>query len=120
MEEAEFRRILHLFPVVRSRDYHIESDLGRQSTGLIGRNELREWQDSFYGAGGRGIEIQETGGYGGVFWEKLRLTTEKKVGKVEAEKFCKAFKRIHNQLVYKELSLDAARRFASSSYSPDE
>ncbi|XP_047327519.1 uncharacterized protein LOC124931167 [Impatiens glandulifera] len=104
MDEAEFQRILNLFPVVRSRDYHAES------TGGAGGNESREWQDSYYGAGGRGAEIQDSG----IFWEKLTLAAEKKVGKVEAEKFCKAFKRIHNQLVYKELSLNAARSFATS------
>nr|GMD31250.1 uncharacterized protein LOC109166992 isoform X2 [Ipomoea batatas] len=36
------------------------------------------------------------------------------VGEEEAEKFCKAFQEVYKKLVYEELSLDAARKFLSS------
>nr|GLL36005.1 uncharacterized protein LOC109166992 isoform X2 [Ipomoea trifida] len=49
------------------------------------------------------------------FWNKLKQAAEKQVGEEEAEKFCKAFQEVYKKLVYEELSLDAARKFLSSS-----
>ncbi|KAK9999366.1 hypothetical protein SO802_018969 [Lithocarpus litseifolius] len=49
------------------------------------------------------------------FWEKLKSAAEGKVGAVEAERFCKAFQRIHSKLVHEELSLDAAWSLLNSS-----
>ncbi|KAH0458830.1 hypothetical protein IEQ34_011644 [Dendrobium chrysotoxum] len=37
-----------------------------------------------------------------------------KVGPANAERFCAAFKTVHEKLVYKELSLEAAQRFIST------
>ncbi|KAH7560782.1 hypothetical protein JRO89_XS10G0101100 [Xanthoceras sorbifolium] len=48
MDENEFRRLLDLFPVVRSRDYQFELDSSRQSTSQSAQNEqLKEWQDAW-------------------------------------------------------------------------
>ncbi|KAJ4980028.1 hypothetical protein NE237_010808 [Protea cynaroides] len=111
MDEQEFRRILGLFPVVRSRDYCAGSELPRQhSTSHSARDELTEWQDAWTEEDKKGSEIQ------GVdiedpFWKKLKLAAERKVGAAEAEKFCKVFQMVHRKLVYEELSLDVAQKF---------
>ncbi|XP_043718793.1 uncharacterized protein LOC122666788 [Telopea speciosissima] len=110
MDEQEFRRILDLFPIIRSRDYCADSELPRQHLpSHSARDELTEWQNAWSEEGRKGTEIQ------GIdtedpFWEKLKLAAEKKVGVAEAEKFCKAFQVVHRKLVYEELSLDAARK----------
>ncbi|KAK8336517.1 hypothetical protein V6Z11_A09G128700 [Gossypium hirsutum] len=95
MDEQEFRRLLDLFPVVRSRDYHI-----------------KDWQDAWHD------ERKETENQGtdlhDKFWQKLKLTAEKKVGAAEADKFCKAFQHVHRKLVYEGLSFEAAQKFLNS------
>ncbi|XP_034222228.1 uncharacterized protein LOC117632769 isoform X2 [Prunus dulcis] len=97
MDEAEFRRLLDLFPIVRSRDYHV-----------------KEWQDAWDEGDKKEVEKQGLDQHG-AFWEKLKLVAERKVGEAEAERFCKAFQQIHKKLVYEELSLDAAQKFLNSS-----
>ncbi|XP_043703494.1 uncharacterized protein LOC122653652 isoform X1 [Telopea speciosissima] len=111
MDDQEFRRILDVFPIVRSRDYCADSELPRhQSASHSARDELTEWQNAWSEEDKKGTEIQ------GIdteepFWEKLKLAAERKVGAAEAEKFCKAFQVVHRKLVYEELSLDVARNF---------
>ncbi|XP_050112933.1 uncharacterized protein LOC126591325 isoform X3 [Malus sylvestris] len=96
MDDAEFGRLLDFFPIVRSRDYR-----------------HKEWQDAW--DEGDKIEVEKQGlDEHGEFWEKLKLVAERKVGAAEAERFCKAFQRIHKKLVYEELSLDAAQKFLNS------
>ncbi|KAL2507083.1 hypothetical protein Fot_31011 [Forsythia ovata] len=102
MDESEFRRCLELFPVVRSRDYHMDLDSSRQSTS--GSAKTEEWQDT-----------QDTGDKREAFWGKLKLAATQKMGATEAERFCKAFEQVYNKLVYEELTLDAARNFINSS-----
>ncbi|GMP91539.1 hypothetical protein CsSME_00042201 [Camellia sinensis var. sinensis] len=118
MDEFEFQRILNLFPVVRPRDYHVDSASSSQSTAQSAHNDM-EWQGTWGGADVKEIPIQGTGPHD-AFWRKLRMAAEKKVGAAEAEKFCKAFQIIHRQLVYEELSLAAASSILSSSQSSEE
>jgi len=113
MDEYEFQRALNLFPIVRTRDYHADSLSARQLTARKSENEAKEWQDAWDGTDEKeiaiqGIEQQDA------FWGKLKMAAEKKVGPVGAERFCKAFERIHKKLVYEELSLDAASKFLGS------
>ncbi|CAN6557353.1 unnamed protein product [Malus baccata var. baccata] len=97
MDDAEFRRLLDLFPIVRSRDYRAESEQCRESTSKSAQHEEhKEWQDAW--DEGDKIEVEKQG-----------LDEH-----AEAERFCKAFQRIHKKLVYEELSLDAAQKFLNS------
>ncbi|XP_033137892.1 uncharacterized protein LOC103846654 isoform X5 [Brassica rapa] len=49
------------------------------------------------------------------FWDKLRAAAAKKVGEVEAERFCKAFEKLHKKLVYEELDPETAKRYLLNS-----
>ncbi|KAM3692645.1 hypothetical protein ACB098_08G103100 [Castanea mollissima] len=116
MDEVEFRKLLDLFPVVRSRDYHAESEASRESTSKSMQNEaVKEWQSAWDEGDNNEVENQGTSVHDDAFWEKLKSAAERKVGAVEAERFCKAFQRVHSKLVHEELSLDAARSFLNSS-----
>ncbi|TKY57121.1 hypothetical protein E2542_SST21567 [Spatholobus suberectus] len=104
MDEAEFQRLLQLFPVVRSRDYCASGSA---------QNELKEWQDAW---DERDKESEKQGiNQHDSFWSKLKSEAARKVGAEEAERFCNAFQQIHKKLVNEELSLDAARSFLNSS-----
>ncbi|KAK3032367.1 hypothetical protein RJ639_037085 [Escallonia herrerae] len=96
MDEVEFQRILDLFPVVRSPDYH-----------------LKEWQDAWDVEDKKEIKIQGIDHHD-AFWKKLRLAAGKKVSAAEAEGFCKSFQGVYKRLV-EELSLDAAQSFINAS-----
>ncbi|PPD66636.1 hypothetical protein GOBAR_DD36488 [Gossypium barbadense] len=77
MDEQEFRRLLDLFPVVRSGDYHAESASSRQAASCSASNEaIKDWQDAWHD------ERKETENQGtdlhDKFWQKLKLTAEKK------------------------------------------
>ncbi|KAG5376961.1 hypothetical protein IGI04_041557 [Brassica rapa subsp. trilocularis] len=91
MDEQEFRSILQLFPVVRSRDHRVS--VGEP----IDLKDCRIDQDTF------------------TFWDKLRAAAAKKVGEVEAERFCKAFEKLHKKLVYEELDPVTAKRYLLNS-----
>ncbi|XP_022863450.1 uncharacterized protein LOC111383567 isoform X2 [Olea europaea var. sylvestris] len=67
MDESEFRRCLQLFPVVRSRDYHMDLDGSRQSTSLSAQTEV-EWEDAWDGDNDREA-----------FWDKLKLAATEKL-----------------------------------------
>ncbi|XP_015578988.1 uncharacterized protein LOC107261793 [Ricinus communis] len=112
MDEEEFRRRLNLFPVVRPRDYHIDLDPSRQSTSRPPLDEAKKWQDAWEEEppewGKKEIDNHDA------FWEKLKAAAERKMGAAEAKRFCNAFQKVHRQLVYKELSLDAACNFINS------
>ncbi|KAG4953083.1 hypothetical protein AAZX31_14G035600 [Glycine max] len=113
MDEAEFQRLLQLFPVVRSRDYTAEASSSKQIASGSAQNEVKEWQDAWDERDKdfekQGINQQDS------FWSKLKSEAARKVGAEEAERFCKAFQQIHKKLVNEELSLDAARSFLKSS-----
>ncbi|KAJ8768614.1 hypothetical protein K2173_023518 [Erythroxylum novogranatense] len=132
MDEQEFRRLLDMFPIIRPRDYHIESDPSRQSsssrlghgiesyvsrhsTSTSGPSEvIKKWQDAWEGEDenekeNQAIDVNDP------FWKKLKLAAEKKLGAAEAERFCMAFQEVHRKLVYEDLSLDAARDFLKKS-----
>ncbi|XP_024971215.1 uncharacterized protein LOC112509863 [Cynara cardunculus var. scolymus] len=113
MDELEFQRVLHLFPVVRTRDYNAESEIQRQLTTQASRR-LRERINSQIEGGSRG---SVTGGIDGqdAFWEKLKAAAANKVGNADAEEFVKAFQHVYRKLVFEELSLTAAQRFVNSS-----
>ncbi|KAL6564851.1 hypothetical protein OROMI_016301 [Orobanche minor] len=110
MDETEFREILEVFPVVRSRDYHADSDSSSQVTRSAPTEEVKEWQDARNDEDERGLEIVGDE----AFWGKLKSAAEEKVGAADAEIFCKAFQQIYKKLVYEELSLDAARNIINS------
>ncbi|XP_013666079.2 uncharacterized protein LOC106370630 isoform X3 [Brassica napus] len=111
MDEQEFRSILQLFPVVRSRNHRVDLDSSdsKQSTSQsaverevsvgepIDLKDCRIDQDTF------------------TFWDKLRAAAAKKVGEVEAERFCKAFEKLHKKLVYEELDPVTAKRYLLNS-----
>ncbi|XP_060216093.1 uncharacterized protein LOC132643634 [Lycium barbarum] len=113
MEEQEFRRLLELFPSVRSPDYNLELDESSQSTSQSKqKEEVKQLQDA-----------QSTGGiesntramdHGEAFWGKLKAAAEKKMNPAEAEGFCKAFRQVYRKLVDEELSLEAARSLLNS------
>ncbi|KAK8502541.1 hypothetical protein V6N13_095594 [Hibiscus sabdariffa] len=113
MDEQEFRRLLDLFPVVRSRDYHAESASSRQAASCSASNAIKDWEDSWHDGERKETENQGTDMHD-KFWQKLKLTAEKKVGAAEAEKFCKAFQHVHKKLVYEGLSFEAAQKFLHS------
>ncbi|WCJ20558.1 hypothetical protein M5689_002780 [Euphorbia peplus] len=92
MEEDEFERVLDMFPVVRSRDYRYQTESDPSKSENAAADSDR--QDAF--------------------WEKLKLVVVDKLGPMEAQRFCDAFQRVHRQLVYEELSLDAARSLLNS------
>ncbi|XP_019252751.1 PREDICTED: uncharacterized protein LOC109231541 [Nicotiana attenuata] len=76
MDELEFRRLLERFPIVRFRDYHIDSDTSRRTTTQsLEKEEVTQWKDAW----SKGHK-QEAGIHrGGAFWGKVREAAEKKV-----------------------------------------
>ncbi|KAI3450052.1 hypothetical protein Pfo_006717 [Paulownia fortunei] len=108
MDESEFRQLLELFPVVRSRDYHADLDSSRQVSRSAPSEEVKEWQDAWNTEDKRGSEICGDDNHE-AFWGKLKSAAEQKVGAADAERFCKAFQQVYKKLVYEELTLDAAR-----------
>ncbi|KAL3653308.1 hypothetical protein CASFOL_002989 [Castilleja foliolosa] len=110
MDEFEFRQLLELFPVVRSRDYHAESDSTSQLTRTAQNEEAKEWQDAWDEEDKRVTEFV----YTEAFWGKLKLAAEKKVGAADAEKLCKALQQVYKKLVYEELALGDARKIINS------
>ncbi|XP_051214109.1 uncharacterized protein [Lolium perenne] len=100
MDEQEFRSMLDLFPVVRSRDY-CKAELESSSKGTAQQAQAQETKGA----------NKESSAAEDVFLRKLKMAAAKKVGATKAELFCKTFEEAHNKLVYKELNLDAAQRF---------
>ncbi|KAH0888106.1 hypothetical protein HID58_050535 [Brassica napus] len=97
MDEQEFRSRLQLYPVVRSRDYR----------------EVSEWHDAPSVVEPEDLKDRKTNQ--DTFWDQLKAAAEKKVGEVEAERFCKAFEKLHKKLVYEELNPEAAKRYLLNS-----
>ncbi|XP_037483932.1 uncharacterized protein LOC119362774 [Triticum dicoccoides] len=101
MDEQAFRRMLDLFPVVRSRDY-CKDEVESSSEGTTQQTRAQEIK----GTKKKAAEA--------LFLRKLKTAAEKKVGATKAELFCKTFEEAHEKLVYKELDLDAAQRFLNA------
>ncbi|GMH07616.1 hypothetical protein Nepgr_009456 [Nepenthes gracilis] len=108
MDEQEFQRLLNLFPVVRSRNYHADSESSSLATSLPAKDEVKEWQNA-WDEGDKKAETQDA------FWGKLRSAAERKVGAAEAEKFCDAFRHVYRKLVYEEISKEAVESFLNLS-----
>ncbi|BBN68215.1 hypothetical protein Prudu_336S000100 [Prunus dulcis] len=78
MDEAEFRRLLDLFPIVRSRGYHAELEQSKESTSKSAQyEEVKEWQDAWDEGDKKEVEKQGLDQHG-AFWEKLKLVAERK------------------------------------------
>ncbi|KAG2638660.1 hypothetical protein PVAP13_2NG650900 [Panicum virgatum] len=104
MDEKEFQRMLDLFPVVRSRDYCAEP--GTSSRGTRQQSRVQEATKG---------NKKESSAAEDLFMQKLKMAAEKKqIGATKAEFFCKAFEEALEKLVYKELNLDAAKKFLSA------
>ncbi|OEL20652.1 hypothetical protein BAE44_0018332 [Dichanthelium oligosanthes] len=126
MDEKEFRRMLELFPVVRSRDYCAEPGTSSRGTKQQSRVQDATKGNKNYSSGAEaylGIDGSlsttevswEMATKPDVFMQKLKMAAEKKIGATKAEFFCKAFEEAHEKLVvYKELNLDAAKKFLSA------
>ncbi|XP_018446646.1 uncharacterized protein LOC108818244 isoform X2 [Raphanus sativus] len=112
MDEQEFRSILNLFPVVRSRDHRSELDSSSpaQSTSqsIVEREQLSVDEP-------KDFKDLKTDQDTFTFWDKLRTAAANKVGEVEAERFCKAFEKLHKKLVYEELDPETAKRYLLNS-----
>ncbi|KAG0475424.1 hypothetical protein HPP92_015110 [Vanilla planifolia] len=115
MEEREFRRLLDLFPVVRSRDYCFQDEAERTSSSQSAQDNMADWQRG-WAEMDKIDELKENGNEADAFWSKLRSAAERKVGTANAEKFCIAFKTAHEKLVHNELSLEAAKRFIGTAH----
>ncbi|ERM99117.1 uncharacterized protein LOC18427146 [Amborella trichopoda] len=117
MDEAEFRQLLHMFPVVRSRTYCADTDASRQISSQTEKDEIMEWQDAWAELDMKGNKVQAID-LEDPFWEKLRLAAEKKMNAADAEKFCKAFQSVYKRLVYEAMTPDCISRIASMRVSP--
>ncbi|XP_024519207.1 uncharacterized protein LOC112342126 isoform X2 [Selaginella moellendorffii] len=88
IQDHQFQRLLQIFPVVRSRDYCEEDrPLSTQS-----------------------LDKDENGTQGtthGAFWVKVKTLAEPKLGKEGAERFCQAFRRVHEDLVFKKVAVES-------------
>ncbi|CAN4117974.1 unnamed protein product [Withania somnifera] len=113
MDDQEFRRLLELFPAVRSRDYCLELDALSQSTSHSKQKEEVKQLENGQSKGGVEFNIRSVG-HGEAFWGKLKAAAEKKMNPAEAEDFCKAFQQVYRKLVDEELSFEAARSLLSS------
>ncbi|XP_068660783.1 uncharacterized protein [Aristolochia californica] len=113
MEEHDFRRLLGLFPVVRTRDYRAEPQEPKESTPDSVPYEIDNWQDAWCDDDMRENEVHRADNED-PFWQKLRLAAERKMGPSEVNKFCKAFQKVHKKLVNEELSIEAAQKIIKS------
>ncbi|KAL8170873.1 hypothetical protein V2J09_022677 [Rumex salicifolius] len=82
MDENEFQRLLSLFPVVRTRDYHGDFVASSsQSTSYSGKDEVSKWQQGWNEDSKNDSETKEAQvdmrQY--AFWDKLKLAAEKKL-----------------------------------------
>ncbi|XP_009121864.1 uncharacterized protein LOC103846654 isoform X1 [Brassica rapa] len=121
MDEQEFRSILQLFPVVRSRDHRVDldsSDSNQSTSQSVVERECDEtWNHLKQVSVGEPKDLKDcrTDQDTFTFWDKLRAAAAKKVGEVEAERFCKAFEKLHKKLVYEELDPETAKRYLLNS-----
>ncbi|CAN6974405.1 unnamed protein product [Brassica oleracea var. botrytis] len=93
----------------------LDSSSSKQSTSLsvVEREEVSEWHDAPSVVEPEDLKDRNTNQ--DTFWDQLKAAAEKKVGEVEAERFCKAFEKLHKKLVYEELNPEAAKRYLLNS-----
>ncbi|KAF8118177.1 hypothetical protein N665_0006s0170 [Sinapis alba] len=115
MEEQEFRSRLQLFPVVRSRDYRADLTSSNSKQSVVEQEDVIEWHDAPSAVLEPNKDLTNRETDQDTFWDKLKAAAEKKVGEVEAERFCKAFEKLHKKLVYEELDPEAAKRYLLNS-----
>uniref|UniRef100_A0A0D3B0S8 Beta-tubulin n=1 Tax=Brassica oleracea var. oleracea TaxID=109376 RepID=A0A0D3B0S8_BRAOL len=96
---------------MKDEEADLDSSSSKQSTSLsvVEREEVSEWHDAPSVVEREDLKDQDT------FWDHLKAAAEKKVGEVEAERFCKAFEKLHKKLVYEELNPEAAKRYLLNS-----
>ncbi|XP_063941146.1 uncharacterized protein LOC135149732 isoform X3 [Daucus carota subsp. sativus] len=88
MEKHEFRQILELFPIVRSRNYRADSESSTQATSRSIQNEqVDDWQDAWDSESNKDIDIKGIEEHDG-FWEKLRSAAAKKVSSIMSMHCC--------------------------------
>ncbi|KMZ71019.1 hypothetical protein ZOSMA_18G01170 [Zostera marina] len=96
MEENEFRGFLEVFPVIRSRNYHVDGLELLQDSNSSAQNEV-----------GDPDVLQNSTSF-----------AQNEVDSVNSEKFCKTFQLAYEKMVCEMLSPDALRNFVSSKRSP--
>ncbi|KAL3534755.1 hypothetical protein ACH5RR_003216, partial [Cinchona calisaya] len=75
IDELEFRRVLQLFPIVRSRDYYLDGESSGQSTSRpMGNKEVTKGQDGDR----KDRDSHPVGKHADAFWNKLKSAAEKK------------------------------------------
>ncbi|XP_078171687.1 octanoyltransferase [Carex rostrata] len=126
MDETEFRRLLNLFPVVRSRSYCQAEAASSGGTGAASSGgaasfrgtasfretpSFRATTSSITEEKTRDVQTVGKSDAEDPFWQKLKTAAETKVGSNKAEQFVQAFRDAHEKLVYKKLSIDVARSF---------
>ncbi|CAF1786457.1 unnamed protein product [Brassica napus] len=83
MDEQEFRSILQLFPVVRSRDHRVDLDssVSKQSTSVVERECDETWNHSKQVSVSEPKDLKDcrTDQDTFTFWDKLRAAAAKKV-----------------------------------------
>ncbi|KAF0895134.1 hypothetical protein E2562_006839 [Oryza meyeriana var. granulata] len=103
MDEKEFRRMLELFPVVRSRDYCVIHPHSPFSYPTLSFPAHAESGTSSKGTTQKSRAQEATGGNknesADLFMRKLKMAVEKKVGATKAELFCKTFEETHKKLI---------------------
>eukprot|EP00249_Psilotum_nudum_P028927 c38947_g1_i1 orf=62-532(+) len=123
MDEEEFARLLELFPVIRSRTYCADDNSSRSISEAAACKEISlsagpsvlSVQDSSKGTAQS--SSQETRKWEfrkkeDLFWSHLREAARHKLGPEDADKFCDAFRLVHENLVYKVLSVESIKKIA--------
>ncbi|KAH7285593.1 hypothetical protein KP509_33G035800 [Ceratopteris richardii] len=97
MNEEQFRRVLDLFPRVRSASYCEQEDIGDSDLPSTTIDYLRPVH---FSQSRDLLSVQDKTGQEDIFWNRLRETVEKKLGPEDAAQFCEHFKQAHEALVY--------------------
>eukprot|EP01018_Ginkgo_biloba_P028614 Gb_18172 [translate_table: standard] len=113
MEEEQFQSLLNLFPVVRSRDYCVDSEASNQTSVPSEKDkQIMEWDNAWEEVDAEENRTERSEKED-PFWVHLRSSAEQTMGAEKAKQFCKAFRKVHEQLVYKALPLEAVRRITA-------
>ncbi|KAL2652085.1 hypothetical protein R1flu_020213 [Riccia fluitans] len=133
MEENQFQRLLELFPVVRSSTYCAEDEVisttnsddaatsGRPAKTLTNADAKEEMQfeKGSSTAESKTVEKQPQLSVSSVspkqgFWDPLKTAMQARLGDEEGQRFCEVFRKVHEQLVMRTLSLDDIERMATN------
>ncbi|KAG6549088.1 hypothetical protein Mapa_009314 [Marchantia paleacea] len=132
MEEHQFRRLLELFPVVRSSTYCAEdaenSSATSDNAATSGRSRISATKSVMKDGAimekgssadeNESLEMQAQKSVASVppgqgFWSPLRSAMQALLGDEEGQRFCENFKHVHESLVRETLSLDDIERIAT-------